>query len=56
MTELVRELDQQGMQGLLVVTDHWKTADQGAATLIVAAFDPGLDGASFLLSTTALSS
>ncbi len=45
MTNLVRGLDEEGMKGLLRgVGDNWKTLDQGAATLVVAGFDPGLDG------------
>lgn len=50
MTEIVRDLDQHGMEGLINTVDHWKTADQGAASLVVAAFDPALD--STLLSIT----
>jgi hypothetical protein len=44
MTDLVRGLDEQGLKGLMEGTEEWKTLDQGAATLVVAGFDPGLDG------------
>jgi len=43
MTDIVRDLDQHGMENLVSTVEHWKTADQGAASLIVAAFDPGLN-------------
>lgn len=45
MTNLVRGLDEQGFKGLFQgVGDKWKTLEQGASTLVVAAFDPGLHG------------
>jgi hypothetical protein len=43
-TGLVRGLDENALKNLLEGGHDWKTLDQGAATLIVAAFDPGLDG------------
>jgi len=42
MTELTRDLDGKTVQDLLATIEVWKTADQGAATLVVAAFDPKL--------------
>ena len=40
-TELSRELDQEGLDGIAKTSQgFWKTLDQGAATTIVAAFDP----------------
>ena len=44
LTDLVREADNEGMKNLLANTQDWKNADQGAATLVVAAFDPALNG------------
>ncbi|KAG4431514.1 hypothetical protein IFR05_013011 [Cadophora sp. M221] len=46
MTNLVRGADEQMLKGMLsgVPESEWKTIDQGAATLVVAGFDPGLDG------------
>ncbi len=44
MTGLVRGLDEEGLNGLMEGTEEWKTVDQGAATLVIAGFDPGLDG------------
>jgi hypothetical protein len=48
MTDLVRDLDEASLNGLLQGTSdtEWKTLDQGAATMVVAGFDPGLDGKS----------
>jgi len=43
MTGLANELDEEALQGLIQGTTDWKTADQGAATLVVAGFDVGLD-------------
>jgi hypothetical protein len=43
MTDLGRDLDTKTMQGLVASTEVWKTADQGAATLVVAGFDPKLE-------------
>ena len=43
MTDIVRGLDQEGMEGMLTIGD-WKSLDQGVATNLVAAFDPALDG------------
>jgi hypothetical protein len=46
MTELVRGMDDDAFNGLIHGTpeSEWKTIDQGAATLVVAGFDPALDG------------
>lgn len=45
MTNLARDLNKEGIQALLQgIGDKWKTLDQGASTLVVAGFDPGLDG------------
>jgi hypothetical protein len=41
MTDLVRDLDENQLKGLMS-TEFWKTAEQGAATMLVAAFDPDL--------------
>ena len=49
MTNLVRGLDEDGWKGLGGVKD-WKTLDEGAATFVVAGFDPGLDGELFCFS------
>lgn len=48
MTEIVRAMDKDSLDGLFqgVPDSEWKTQDQGAATLIVAGFDPSLDGTS----------
>jgi len=43
-TDLARDLDEQGVKSLTQGDFDWKSADQGAATLVVAGFDPGLDG------------
>ncbi|KAH7393219.1 hypothetical protein BKA64DRAFT_709571 [Cadophora sp. MPI-SDFR-AT-0126] len=45
MTNLVRGADEQMLQGMLsgIPDSEWKTVDQGAATLVVAGFDPKLD-------------
>lgn len=39
----MRGLDEGTMKQLVASTEVWKTADQGAATLVVAGFDPLLD-------------
>jgi hypothetical protein len=44
MTDLVRDMDEEGVKGLTSSTEVWKTADQGAATMLVAALDPKLAG------------
>jgi hypothetical protein len=45
MTNLARGMDEQAIKGLFRgIGDKWKTLDQGASTLVVAGFDPGLDG------------
>ncbi|RDW70181.1 hypothetical protein BP5796_08578 [Coleophoma crateriformis] len=42
-TEFVRDMDQEALKKLETsIADNWKTADQGAATMLVAAFDPKL--------------
>jgi hypothetical protein len=43
MTGLANGLDEEALQDLIQRTTDWKTADQGAATLVVAGFDLGLD-------------
>ncbi|KAF8851136.1 NAD(P)-binding protein [Acephala macrosclerotiorum] len=44
MTNLARELDEAAVKGLFAgIGDNWKTLDQGASTLVVAGFDPGLE-------------
>lgn len=45
LTDLVRAMDAEAVGNLMAGTpeSEWKTAEQGAATLIVAGFDPGLD-------------
>jgi len=51
MTDLVRDLDKKSLEGLASTAEIWKTADEGAATMVVAAFDPKLTGRSlFFLS------
>ena len=46
MTNLVRGADEQMLKGMLsgIPDSEWKTVDQGAATLLVAGFDPKIDG------------
>lgn len=51
MTDLVRDLDDAGLKGLTSGTEIWKDIDQGAATMLVAAFDPLLNGKHYLLQT-----
>jgi hypothetical protein len=41
-TDLARELDEQSVKGLTQGGFDWKSIDEGAATLVVAAFDPEL--------------
>ncbi|KAL2067978.1 hypothetical protein VTL71DRAFT_16076 [Oculimacula yallundae] len=45
MTGLVRGADEQMLNGMLsgIPDSEWKTIDQGAATLVVAGFDPALE-------------
>jgi NAD(P)-dependent dehydrogenase (short-subunit alcohol dehydrogenase family) len=43
-TGLSRNLDDSGNETMSKTSNFWKTADQGAATMLVAAFDPGLKG------------
>lgn len=43
MTEIVRGLDKEGMQGIMSSVSEWKSLDQGVATQMVAGFDPALD-------------
>jgi hypothetical protein len=40
----VRNLDAEGEAAIRKTSPFWKNHDQGAATVIVAAFDPALDG------------
>jgi len=51
MTNLVRGADEQMLKGMLsgIPNSEWKTVDQGAATLVVAGFDPKIDGMFFNL-------
>jgi len=42
-TDLARDMDEQGVSSLTQGGLDWKSADGGAATLVVAGFDPGLD-------------
>jgi len=43
-TDLTREMDEAGMKNLNHSDIEWKSIDEGAATLVVAGFDPGLCG------------
>ena len=43
-TDLTREIDEAGMKSLLDGDIEWKSIDEGAATLVVAGFDPRLYG------------
>ncbi|KUJ11768.1 NAD(P)-binding protein [Mollisia scopiformis] len=44
MTNLVRAMTEEALQGFFAgIGDKWKNLDQGASTLVVAGFDPGLD-------------
>jgi hypothetical protein len=45
-TGLARNLDEQGQALIKATGKTWKIGDQGAATAIVAAFDPNLNGVS----------
>jgi hypothetical protein len=45
---LTRNLDEQGQALIRATGKTWKSGDQGAATAIVAAFDPNLNGISCL--------
>lgn len=47
-TGLARNLDDEGQELIKGTSKVWKTGDQGAATALVAAFDPALDGNSSL--------
>lgn len=44
MTSLPRYMDPLALADLKASKAKWKTVDQGAATMVVAAFDPSLDG------------
>lgn len=46
-TGLARNLDEQGQALIKATGKVWKTGDQGAATAMVAAFDPKLNGMCF---------
>lgn len=43
-TGLSRNLDAEGEAAIRNTSPFWKNHDQGAATVVVAAFDPALDG------------
>ena len=43
-TNLSRNLDEEGRKSVESTSDYWKTLDQGAATTLVAAYDPRLEG------------
>jgi hypothetical protein len=43
-TGLSRNLDAEGEAAIKKTSPFWKNHDQGAATVLVAAFDPTLDG------------
>ena len=47
-TDFMREMDEEGLKSLMQSVTDWKTLDQGAATLVVAGFDPGLNCESLL--------
>jgi hypothetical protein len=49
MTDLVRDLDETSLKGMTASTDVWKDINQGAATMLVAAFDPKLSCKSIYL-------
>lgn len=44
-TGLGRNLDQKAIDAIGKTSAFWKNHDQGAATVLVAALDPALDGA-----------
>lgn len=44
LTGLSRDLDAEGEAAVMKTSPFWKDMDQGAATTLVAAFDPMLDG------------
>lgn len=43
-TNLNRNLDEEGNNILAKTGKYWKTNDEGAAPMLIAAFDPKLDG------------
>jgi hypothetical protein len=43
-TDLSRHLDEELTKAIAATSKFWKTLDQGAATTLVAAFDPALGG------------
>lgn len=44
MTDLARDMDKKALEPMMGAEEgDWKTADQGAATIVVAAFDPLLN-------------
>jgi hypothetical protein len=45
-TGLSRDLDPDGEEAIRNTSPYWKSLDQGAATTLVAAFDPALNGIS----------
>jgi hypothetical protein len=47
-TGLVRNLDAEGEAAIRNTSPFWKNHDQGAATVLVAALDPALDGKSVI--------
>ena len=47
-TGLSRDLDADGEEAIRNTSPFWKNLDQGAATTLVAALDPALNGMSLL--------
>lgn len=43
-TDLAREMDEEAVKNLTQGNFDWKSIDEGAATLVVSGFDPGLNG------------
>jgi hypothetical protein len=43
-TDLSRNLDAEGEEAIRKTSPFWKNHNQGAATVLVAALDPALDG------------
>ena len=50
-TGLSRDLDPDGEEAIRKTSTFWKNHDQGAATVLVAALDPALNGKCFVMVT-----
>jgi hypothetical protein len=50
-TGLSRDLDPDGEEAIRKTSTFWKNHDQGAATVLVAALDPALNGKCYVIMT-----